>query len=396
MSFLSELKSGKQLKKVEESDRKDRSSANLKLAGKDVLDDEADRWEYFFNSGCGAWFDDIKEHTFTSTFCDLLQAEALIIVNHWEDRRRCISRIVSEGGDGDISHPAVVELFNTALADLQPLRKRLDIAVDAEAKLSPVAKAFVKLSTRSPKDSKKAFARAVESYRRRVEELTAAGAEAGPNTRWRVLCEETTASGAVASGSAALELLLDSERVYEDLEYALRGPPDVSEHEEREPRKLKWNMSLVARAWDPRLKPESEFRGICWGGKLTCLCQYFHPLYFPELVDQREAVERDINASFYNAKVQSAVARLGGHCIIDFAWLGPGEVIIIELNPFDGVCLGVFPASTGLFLWDTPEDRAVMKGEAPFEFRTRERELEPPALKAQCNPAWRDVVYCTA
>jgi len=32
----------------------------------------------------------------------------------------------------------------------------------------------------------------------------------------------------------------------------------------------------------------------------------------------------------------------------------------VELNPFDGVCLGTFPASTGLFLWDTPGDGVVV------------------------------------
>jgi len=40
-----------------------------------------------------------------------------------------------------------------------------------------------------------------------------------------------------------------------------------------------------------------------------------------------------------------------------------GEVVLIELNPFDGVCLGTFPASTGLFLWDDPADRKIMTGE---------------------------------
>ena len=116
-------------------------------------------------------------------------------------------------------------------------------------------------------------------------------------------------------------------------------------------------MSLVARAWDPRLVPAAEFRGICWGGnsskrgcwswclysqrannkqvplflqhsfravdpgKLTCLCQYFHPLYFEDLQspDRRGAIERDCIAAFKQA--EKAVAALGGNCIIDFAWL---------------------------------------------------------------------------
>jgi hypothetical protein len=271
------------------------------------------------------------------------------------------------------------------------------------------------------------------------------------NDKWITLSEEVTRAGSVSSGMEALALLLDSDRVFEDLEYALRGPPaaaatsdggDVDQEGGAEPRQaaeapvlLQWNMSLCARAWDPRLTPESEFRGIVWGGELTCLCQYFHPLYFEALAssvqpgggrdcgggivsvtpsslansnstttttttttttmtnNRAAMVMRDCMATFNAPAVKAAVGRLGGHCIVDFAWLGPGEVIVIELNPFDGVCLGTFPASTGLFLWDHPSDRAVMKGEAPFEMRLRTRRLESERLWAQCNSDWRDIVH---
>lgn len=64
-----------------------------------------------------------------------------------------------------------------------------------------------------------------------------------------------------------------------------------------------------------------------------------------------------------HAKLKDVVNRLHGRCIVDFAWLGPGEVLIIEVNPFDGVCLGTFPASTGLFTWDDEHDKKIMKGE---------------------------------
>lgn len=114
--------------------------------------------------------------------------------------------------------------------------------------------------------------------------------------------------------------LIFSDRVFEDLEYALRGPPvdndvkgdgssikssssadagapapAVSLSGEKkaagaagraasdERAKLCWEMSLVARAWDPRVTPMSEFRGIVWSNQLTCLCQYFHPLFFSQL-----------------------------------------------------------------------------------------------------------------
>jgi len=312
--------------------------------------------------------------------------------------------------------------------------------VAEETAKSSEGKAFVKLSTRSPKDSKKALARAKASYHSR---LAALDHEADDNERWVMLSEEVTKSSAIANGDEALELLLDSDRVYEDLEYALRGPPAPSEpsttggaaetatdaaasssggsavaqgavaqgavaqgavaqgavaqgavaHPPGGEVTLSWNMELVARAWDPRLTPESEYRGIAWNGELSCLCQYFHPLYFPGMRDRSEEVQRDIMAVYNSPEVKNAVARLGGHCIIDFAWLGPGEVIVIELNPFDGVCLGTFPASTGLFLWDEPADKLVMMGEAPFEFRMRDAPLEAASLRVQCNQDWRAIVH---
>jgi hypothetical protein len=159
--------------------------------------------------------------------------------------------------------------------------------------------------------------------------------QSSSTARWRILCEEVSTAGAVSAVEAekALQLLLDSERVYEDLEYALRGPsgkkgavavtgngsqgsilssispgcaslylreryqgPRVIENDKdkEDMERLQWRMDIVARAWDPNLTPQSEFRGIVWGGALTCLCQYFHPLVFEELFDQKEMIQADI------------------------------------------------------------------------------------------------------
>ena len=210
------------------------------------------------------------------------------------------------------------------------------------------------------------------------------------NERWKILSEEVTKAGSVENSTEAMELLLDSARVYEDLEYALRGT--LTGEEKGQEGGDGWRTCLCARAWDPRISPQSEFRGIVWGGKLACLCQYFHPLFFPELEPLREKILADIQATFASEQQYPPISRLGGNCIIDFAWL-PEKVIVIELNPFDGVCLGTFPASTGLFLWDDPDDRKIMKGEADFEFRIRDAPLADASLKNQCNPDWRDIVY---
>ena len=437
MAFLAGIANGaKSLQKVEASATSDRSAVNLANATPDVLEDEAERWKYFFESGLNSWFEDIKEHTFSSTFCSLEPHEARAIVEHWEARERLLAAKAANADD--LAAAAAVEsLLSATVEQLAPLATRLHEAIQAECAKSPERRAFVKLSTRSPKDSKKALARAATSYRERVvvddgsATATTTTTTMNDNDKWIALSEEVTRAGAVSSGAEALELLLDSARVFEDLEYALRGPPATTDYDSgagaaASPSSpslpsLEWNMSLCARAWDPRLTPESEFRGIAWGGELTCLCQYFHPLYFdalassvppeaatpcpsssssdvvsvtPSSLEEAAAapvggraalVMRDCQATFNAPAVKAAVARLGGHCIVDFAWLGPGEVIVIELNPFDGVCLGTFPASTGLFLWDDPRDQTVMTGEAPFELRLRTRVLESERLWAQCN-----------
>jgi hypothetical protein len=54
--------------------------------------------------------------------------------------------------------------------------------------------------------------------------------------------------------------------------------------------------------------------------------------------------------------------------------------------------LGTFPASTGLFLFDDADDRQIMKGDAPFEFRIRENAMAPSQLALNCNPEWRDII----
>lgn len=417
MNFLKDLVSVEnhksKLKSVPIDELRDRSSVNLKEQSADELEGEDAIFKQFMQSGCGSWFELIKEQTFSSTFAKLVPSEALVIVRHWDDLRALKTKLLKEDATDAVVAKSVQELLNIALdkLELSGLKQRLSEAIYTEIALSPSGLAFVKLSTRSPKDSKKALAAAHLAYDERLHKLTPDTHEVetlSDNDKWRLLCETTTQSGAVNNASSALILLLDSDRVYEDLEYALKGPPSKNTHydavastsssstdddEHAAMVALEWNMDLVARAWDPRLKPESEFRGICWDHKLTCVGQYFHPLIFPELFAIKEQIEKDIWETFQKHQTTAAIASVGGNCIIDFAWLGNGEVVIIEINPFDGIVLGTFPASTGLFLWENAVDNAIMKGEAPFEFRIRDVPLDPHALKSQCNKDWRDIIY---
>lgn len=413
MNFLDELsKASAVLSPVDAKKIKDRSNVDLTDQAGDELEDEAKHWNTFFQSSCTSWFEHIKEFTFSSTFCTLLPDEALVIIDHWEQLQKLRMIQSKEGASFEEITQAETNLYEHAVSQLQVLLERLEKSITAEIALSPVGKAFVKLTTRSPKDSRKALKKAEIAFQTRVARINTNLSSAciddsmNANDRWCILSEVIAEATAVSNASDALELLLDSERVYEDLKFASRGrlktkectsttSPASTNVEKTQTDTVYFDgrVDLVVRSWDPRLKPESEFRGICQDGKLTCLCQYFHPLLFPNLAEKIPEIQADILALFQEPAVRAAVLSVGNNCMIDFAWLGPGNVLIIELNPFDGVCLGIFPSSTGLFLWDNPSDRAIMSGHAPFEFRYRTEVLPKHILQAQCSKDWVNIIY---
>lgn len=363
------------LRAVPASERRDRSNAKVSLQVPDASDnDEAKAREYFFDSGIVTWYETISDCTFSTSFCEVSPTEAQLFIEHWE------KQVSAQQGSYQSFDP---QLLEEAKSKLSNLRDRLHQVIQTEASKSAASRVFVKLSTRSPKDSKRILAKAAVTYKERISAMEGGDKKVDSNERWRILSEEVASASAVANVDDAMEMLLDSERVYEDFKYALEGEQERSD----------WKVFIVARAWDPRVKPHTEFRAICWGSKLTCLWQYFHPLFFPHLLVEKDEVLKDILACFEDQGVQKAVHSLGGHCIVDFSRVSPGETLIVELNPFDGIGLGTFPASTGLFLWDDPADKKIMKGEASFEFRIRETPSPEEEMKKRYNTNWRAIIY---
>jgi len=172
-------------------------------------------------------------------------------------------------------------------------------------------------------------------------------------------------------------LLLDSWRVAEDLQYAFID----TEGKAAEP------ISLVVRGWDDRIRPQCEFRAFVWEGRLTCIGQYWHSLYFPELEALREAVARDCRERF-ESSIRAALPV--PTAMLDLAWMGPGDVILVEINPLmEG--LGSFKGSTGLF--DFYGDADLLAGRKPFELRLRSAPEERAELMGHMSTDWRRVVF---
>lgn len=334
----------------------------------DNPEQEAQTREYFFSSGMDEWCDEhMKGYTFPTASTPLTTDEAREILLAYDILQQ---KRISNPQD-EITLETVV-LPNS----LRDLVTRVQDVMDQSFPGSPSEgttqkQFFVKLSTRSPKDSPLIFHRAKVAYQQHIQ-----GKELNENERWILLTEEVAKASAVTNAEDAIKILIDSERVFEDLKYALE---DVT----------KWKVSVVVRVWDSRVTLASEFRAFCWNKRLTCIGQYFHPLYFPELHPYREQIVSDCLRLFDEIKEILPVP----NALVDFAWMGPGEVLLIEINPLSD-CLGSFSASTGLFDYDV--DKALIQGwdkDAKCEIRLREGPEDSMKLKVKSRPEWRQVVY---
>ena len=86
-------------------------------------------------------------------------------MSHWEGLKELKCRLLLENASEESITAAVAVHLEQALAQLASLMLRLETALLTETRLSSVGKAFVKLSTRSPKDSKKILEKAKSAYR---------------------------------------------------------------------------------------------------------------------------------------------------------------------------------------------------------------------------------------
>lgn len=345
---------------------------------------------------------------------------------------------------------------------LRHLEKRLEDCILEKAshtgkQKAQNEKAFVKLTTRSPKDSVSALQRAGENFRKQVrseqerrrtlncctttikseceinsnikgnnaDEIestrnfctdNSVGTESttkrtstssldlpakiSHNDRWHWLAECNRLALSVSTGREAIRLLADSRRVFEDLTTDLESSAAAGA----------CSVDLVVRTFDARVTPATEFRGFVWAGKFVGVGQYFHQLYFPELHLKRTEIERDLVA-FYEKKMRPALEKCGFlekiPCfMMDLVWLGSSsgkseeneenEVLLTEINPFDGEALGAFPGSTGLFCWE--KDRELMMGlRDRFELRLvpEEQQITDASLKLKNNLSsdWKKIVY---
>ena len=170
---------------------------------------------------------------------------------------------------------------------------------------------------------------------------------------------------AVNDGFHAIQLLLASERIQDDLSSTS-------------------SLNLIIRQFlIDRQHLKSEFRAFIYQRKFTALTQYNEYIVDRYLILHKELILKSIEDFFGNENLLSQIPY--ENCVLDLILLETTSdqfrVYICEINP-----LAEF-AGTGLFSW--LNDRNVLLGRQSFEFRIRENET---ADIAQANNQWLSLI----
>jgi hypothetical protein len=297
------------------------------------------------------YFDAIQTHTFASAFVPLTRDLARALLQR--DRASLISALAPQ--------------------------------IDAARRSLGVEKVFVRLSSRSPKDAPlalAAFPALLERTRLRMRDATSGNARA-----FALQIAATLAMGA-SSGAEAMELLVASDRIRDDLQQFVDGH-------------LGDDFRVCVREFR-NLPLEFELRAFVYGRRVTAVTQYNPYLFFPLLVKHKAALVARV-VDF----VQQTLPQLTlDHCVLDLVlvrakndeerdlFLGQQDdteldldafrVMIVELNPFAEF------AGEGLFSWVSDKALLMGRGEAADSVTVRIVETPETVLSShEISSEWQ-------
>jgi hypothetical protein len=171
---------------------------------------------------------------------------------------------------------------------------------------------------------------------------------------------------AVNDGFHAIQLLLASERIQDDLTSSS-------------------SLNLIIRQFIiDRRYLKSEFRAFVYKRQLTALTQYNEYIFDKYLLKEKNVILQCINDFFRNEHLLEQISY--ENCVLDLILVESNnnhnyQVYICEINP-----LAEF-AGTGLFSW--LNDRAILLGHQEFQFRIRENEINEIS---EANNQWLSLI----
>eukprot|EP01122_Echinamoeba_exundans_P009391 TRINITY_DN3311_c0_g1_i4.p1 TRINITY_DN3311_c0_g1~~TRINITY_DN3311_c0_g1_i4.p1 ORF type:complete len:637 (+),score=82.28 TRINITY_DN3311_c0_g1_i4:307-2217(+) len=349
----------------------------------------AQKWSAEDPFNVESWYTILKDLTFKTTILEMTEDEAKAIIASY--RSKYMKRS---------SAPLTPEQNQTLIGASKRLHEKIK-------ELDKGNGVFVRLSTRSPKDSAMAspqeIAEMMADSLSRKHKIALAKALEGKffaglpaeafydpektltlNEKLQCMFEVFLNVMKVRSGDDAIKLILDSERVYMDLMLLL----DAIDGSAGSETPVKFQMNYILREWVD-IPVGLEFRGFVFKGALTALTQYDNLVSYDEIVKNKQKIKETIQ-KFYCDSVRPAlkVSTVYDCAVVDFALLRDGDdyvAKVVELNPYNNY----EGAGTGgsLFHWNF--DREVLEGIKPFEFRTLDT---APDLSGRVFPDWVEII----
>lgn len=342
---LSEALGKVSLKKTENV--RDGSNPTLKseMTEKDILDYQRNVLDYNFE----LWIKEIEEYTFRSLTVPLTREHAQAFIYNYAKNHP------------ELQMETTDEQAENGRKIILSLEKDLSEAISKIVKREgdPV---FVKTSCRSAKDAPITQGKMISLFKKYLSEME----KRDDNDKIHAMLKAGTELMQVFTAKESLDLMLSSERIFQDMQLAMAVPD-------------RWDNNLIVREW-VTIDVDMEFRSFVYDGKLTAISQYNHLVFFPRLLEMKEDLEMKIK-KFWEEKIRDKLVLKLKNYVIDFAVVGD-DIWVIELNPFLETTDGA------LFSWQ--KERDLLEGKKEFEFRLRDRVAK--GAKSLLAIQWRELL----
>lgn len=240
---------------------------------------------------------------------------------------------------------------------------------------------FVRLSTRSPKDSVLFRPTLAEELRAEFgvlrEREQVYSATTTESTALHALYRAVVAANRSESAEIAMQLLVESRRIQGDLEHYI-AQSALSPA-------LAPVFNFVVRPFVP-FDVENEFRAFIFKRRLTAITQYNELCYFPRLQLCHEGACQAMMATAA-ALIPNLPPSLD-NCVVDFVCIfeesATWNARIVEINP-----MAEF-AGSGMFSFE--KDWRVLQGHDPFEFRFQKDASHVKLALKQMGNDWKSVI----
>eukprot|EP01129_Flabellula_baltica_P008845 TRINITY_DN3541_c0_g1_i1.p1 TRINITY_DN3541_c0_g1~~TRINITY_DN3541_c0_g1_i1.p1 ORF type:complete len:328 (+),score=59.17 TRINITY_DN3541_c0_g1_i1:12-995(+) len=255
----------------------------------------------------------IQQETFNTIFFDLTKDQGQAIVDAYSILKHTKHDSIDQVLPDDI------------LCHLKIVSDKIDAHLDVIGR-----PAFIRLSTRSPKDYALKTEKTFGILEAELEGISSEDEVSQVIALIRVMSFALQ----LDSGEETINSFVHSERVYQDIFVRL-----LNSHTDDD-----FNMKVIIREW-VHILPEYEFRGFVYQGKLNALSQYYKACYVPEMVEKENLILQDILEVFERSKDFIDM----NNYVIDFAYT-EDKTYIVELNTFGKT------ASSALFDWKMDHD----------------------------------------